>query len=86
MTTVFPDDAIVDALSDGHIAIAHTRYATSGGSTSAHVQPVDRFGGIVVAHNGNLPLTDALISFLEDKNVSIDGCNDTELMSAAIWY
>jgi amidophosphoribosyltransferase len=86
VTTVFHDDAIIDTLCDGHIAVGHTRYATSGGSGSTHAQPVDRFDGIVVVHNGNLPTTDALVTFLTSKKVSIDGCNDTELITAVIWY
>ncbi|MDQ3099669.1 MAG: amidophosphoribosyltransferase [bacterium] len=86
VTTVFHEDAIIDALCEGHIGVGHTRYATSGGSTIQHAQPVDRFDGIVVVHNGNLPVTDLLQTFLSDKKINIDGCNDTELMTAALWY
>ncbi len=86
VTAVFHEDAIIDALKEGYIGVGHTRYATSGGSGIAHAQPVNRFEGVVVVHNGNLPVTSKLIAFLSEKKINIDGCNDTELMTAAIWY
>jgi amidophosphoribosyltransferase len=48
----------------GHLAIGHTRYSTTGGSRWENAQPVFKTnaagGGFAVAHNGNLTNTAAL--------------------------
>jgi amidophosphoribosyltransferase len=47
----------------GHLAIGHTRYSTTGTSTWHNAQPVYRIVGqraFAVAHNGNLTNTEAL--------------------------
>ena len=47
----------------GHLAIGHTRYSTTGSSTWHNAQPVYRDtgrGGFALAHNGNLTNTSAL--------------------------
>jgi amidophosphoribosyltransferase len=47
----------------GHLAIGHTRYSTTGSSTWRNAQPVYRDteqGGFALAHNGNLTNTAAL--------------------------
>jgi amidophosphoribosyltransferase len=70
-----------------NIAIGHNRYATSGESGGSHLQPiVDHGAGFALAHNGNLPTTDALEKFLKRHRVAHDGLNDTELMAAAIGF
>lgn len=72
---------------NGHIAIGHNRYSTSGGIHDAHMQPVCVRDDIVaLAHNGNLPVTQKLESFLSSKGLYTKGHNDSELMHMAIKY
>ncbi len=61
VATVFDDRTLV-AL-DGHLAIGHTRYSTTGSSTWRNAQPVYRDvgeHGFALGHNGNLVNTEAL--------------------------
>lgn len=79
-------EEILDDLK-GHMAIGHNRYATSGGSFHEHTQPyTDKDNLIALAHNGNLPKTDKLISFLKSKKLKTNHLNDSGLMHAAISY
>jgi amidophosphoribosyltransferase len=72
---------------DGHMAIGHNRYATSGGKHDKHMQPVLRGDDVIsLAHNGNLPSTVALREFLKSKNLLKRGSNDSEMMADAIRY
>ena len=46
------------------MAIAHTRYSTTGGSHTKNIQPIlvsHRKKPIAIAHNGNLTNTEELI-------------------------
>jgi amidophosphoribosyltransferase len=61
VSNVFNDHKLV-AL-QGHLAIGHTRYSTTGSSTWRNAQPVFRDrgdGGFALGHNGNLTNTAAL--------------------------
>jgi amidophosphoribosyltransferase len=61
VTNVF-DERTVAAL-QGHLAIGHTRYSTTGSSTWRNAQPAYRSvgaAGFALGHNGNLTNTDAL--------------------------
>jgi amidophosphoribosyltransferase len=61
VTNVF-DERTVAAL-EGHLAIGHTRYSTTGSSTWRNAQPVYRSvgtAGFALGHNGNLTNTTAL--------------------------
>jgi amidophosphoribosyltransferase len=53
----------------GHLAIGHTRYSTTGGSRWENAQPTFKInaagGGLALAHNGNLTNTAELASGLE---------------------
>ena len=56
VSQVFDEDNLGDL--QGHIAIGHTRYSTTGGSDPCNAQPVlvqDTYTGdtIALAHNGN---------------------------------
>ena len=69
----------------GHLAIGHNRYSTSGGADDCYNQPyVDRKHKFAFAHNGSLPDTSKLESFLRKRHVSLTDKNDTALMVAAI--
>jgi amidophosphoribosyltransferase len=69
---VFKDMGLVSQVFDeatlatlqGHLAIGHTRYSTTGGSRWESAQPAFKTnvagGGIALAHNGNLTQPSAL--------------------------
>jgi len=69
----------------GKMSLGHNRYATSGDSDGAHLQPiVHPEAGFAFAHNGNLPTTDLLEEFLGDHGISTIGMNDSDMMAASI--
>jgi amidophosphoribosyltransferase len=71
----------------GSIAVGHNRYSTSQGSDSEHLQPViGRDRQMALAHNGNLPSTVALETFLKQQGISSRNSSDSELMAEAIKY
>ncbi|GBD43137.1 Amidophosphoribosyltransferase [bacterium HR40] len=52
----FGKDSVIAGL-PGHAAVGHTRYSTTGASMLRNVQPLFAelsFGGLAIAHNGNL--------------------------------
>jgi amidophosphoribosyltransferase len=70
----------------GHLAIGHTRYSTTGGSRWENAQPVFKTNangsGIVVAHNGNLTNTAALAAELGGPAVAGAGASsDTDVIA-----
>ncbi len=68
----------------GSVAIGHNRYSTSGSKLS-HAQPVvDESIGFAFAHNGNLPTTEFLETYLSKHNVNTRHINDSEMMGLAI--
>ncbi|APX34333.1 amidophosphoribosyltransferase [Brachybacterium sp. P6-10-X1] len=63
------DEASLEAL-QGHIAIGHTRYSTTGGSVWSNAQPTlgpRPDGTVALAHNGNLVNTDQLLELVEQR-------------------
>lgn len=71
---------------NGHIAIGHDRYATSGG-IEGHIQPITSdYNLVALAHNGTLPVRLELTNFLQSKDIPANQLNDSELMHAAIEY
>ena len=86
------DEATLNSLK-GHLAIAHTRYSTTGASVWNNAQPTFRHnsrGGIALAHNGNLTNTEELEALLASRDaeadvprkVTMDSTNDTALVTA----
>jgi amidophosphoribosyltransferase len=71
------------AAMNGHLAIGHTRYSTTGSSTWRNAQPQYREGptggGLALGHNGNLVNTADLARRLE-----VRAGNDSELMTALL--
>src|SRR5690606_12923709 len=68
----------------GHIAIGHTRYATTGASKQVNSGPflVEGEGGpIAVSHNGNLVNSDILRRDLEEHGVTLQSTTDTEALT-----
>ena len=67
----------------GHVAIGHVRYSTSGSSRRLNAQPFmleSVMGSIAVAHNGNLVNTDDLRQELFTRGVGLTSFCDTEVM------
>ena len=89
--TVFKDLGLVAQVFDertlaglqGHMAIGHTRYSTTGSSIWENSQPTYRQingNGIALAHNGNLTNT----ADLADQIGKLFATTDSELMTEAI--
>jgi len=69
----------------GYIAVGHNRYSTSKGSSVKHAQPViiDDVG-LAVVHNGNLPSTEALETFLSVHDIAHKELSDSEMIAEAV--
>lgn len=68
----------------GVCGIGHNRYSTSG-SKLDHPQPFeDRAIGFAFGHNGNLPVTNYLETFLSKHHVNPRHLNDSEMAGSAI--
>jgi amidophosphoribosyltransferase len=78
------DEATLATL-QGHLAIGHTRYSTTGGSRWENAQPAFKTnavgGGIALAHNGNLTNTAALAEFLGGTGSGGRSTSDTDVMA-----
>jgi amidophosphoribosyltransferase len=82
VNAVFTED-ILQSL-QGHIAIGHTRYSTTGSSVIRNAQPLCSTalcGEVAVAHNGNLVNTAALRSELQDAGMVFKTTNDSEVIA-----
>lgn len=67
----------------GSIALGHNRYSTAG-SKKGHAQPVmDEVIGFAFGHNGNLPVTRNLETYLAKHNIRTGPLNDSEMMGQA---
>lgn len=67
----------------GHIACGHTRYSTTGDTLLRNVQPLYgefSFGGLAVAHNGNLTNAMSLRKQLIDIGCLFQSTSDTEVI------
>ena len=87
------DETVLKSL-QGHLAIGHTRYSTTGSTTWENAQPSYRStpaGQIALAHNGNLVNSVALRSSLEEaggdptpERARVASSSDTDLVAAHI--
>jgi amidophosphoribosyltransferase len=91
------DEGHLTAL-QGHLAIGHTRYSTSGASVWENAQPTFRAtatGSLALGHNGNLTNTDELAKLVEELHdtrgelplpgaSSVRSTSDTDLLSALL--
>jgi len=67
----------------GHTAIGHNRYSTAGETMLRNVQPIFAefgFGGLAIAHNGNLTNAYALRRQLVERGCIFQSTMDTEIM------
>lgn len=67
----------------GSLAIGHTRYSTSGGSSIANAQPLTvdcNKGVLAIAHNGNLVNATEIRARLENQGSIFQTTSDTEVI------
>ncbi|HWW43826.1 MAG TPA: class II glutamine amidotransferase, partial [Acidimicrobiia bacterium] len=78
---------------DGHLAIGHNRYSTTGSSTWRNAQPVYRSvgdAGFALGHNGNLTNTATLaerlgmLPGLTDPSADVDSTTDSALIAELV--
>ena len=80
---VFSADTL-SSLPKGSMAVAHTRYGTTGGTTRSNCQPIEvnhQKGRMAIAHNGNLSNAAELRSSLELKGAIFHTSSDTETIA-----
>jgi amidophosphoribosyltransferase len=86
------DEATLNSL-DGHVAVGHTRYSTTGGSRWENAQPTlgaTSMGTVALAHNGNLTNTAALLEVVREQigtdvgELRYGNTSDTALVTALL--
>ncbi|GBQ50679.1 amidophosphoribosyltransferase [Acidomonas methanolica] len=78
---VFNDPRVIASL-PGRSAIGHNRYATTGATLLRNVQPLFaefEFGGLAVAHNGNLTNAETLRKVLVRRGCIFQSTTDSEV-------
>ena len=78
----FSSEAVISAL-PGHAAIGHVRYSTQGATLLRNVQPLYAdfvFGGLALAHNGNLTNALTLRRELVEQGCLFQSTSDTEVI------
>jgi amidophosphoribosyltransferase len=67
---------------EGHLAIGHNRYSTTGGDSANNVQPfvAECRGHIAVAHNGNLVNTTELRTEMQEGGAIFQTSTDSEVI------
>ncbi|MDF1586902.1 amidophosphoribosyltransferase [Geminicoccaceae bacterium 1502E] len=78
----FSRQSVIEGLR-GHAAIGHVRYATTGASMLRNVQPLFAdfaFGGLAIAHNGNLTNAHDLRGRLVEEGSIFQSTSDTEVI------
>jgi amidophosphoribosyltransferase len=82
VTQVFTPQSLAPL--QGHYAIGHTRYSTTGSSSVRNAQPFlieTQYGPLGVAHNGNLLNTVDLRTELLRRGVGLSSSSDSEVMT-----
>ena len=82
VSEVFSESNVIKKLK-GEISIGHNRYGTTGESALKNVQPLFselNFGGVAIAHNGNLTNTQKLKKQLIDSGAIFQSTSDTEVV------
>jgi amidophosphoribosyltransferase len=78
----FSSEAVIAGL-PGHAAIGHNRYSTAGAPVLRNVQPLFAdfaFGGLALAHNGNLTNARILRRQLVEEGCLFQSTSDTEVI------
>src|SRR5919109_2025213 len=71
----------------GHLAIAHCRYSTTGSTLWENPQPTFRLGprrAVAIGHNGNLVNTRELLDQLEGGRARLAATTDTEVLTTLL--
>ena len=71
----------------GDVAIAHTRYSTTGSSQWANAQPLLRHGAartVALGHNGNLTNAAELRAGLAAEGTTLGSTSDSEVIAALL--
>ena len=82
VSQVFSENELAEL--QGHIAIGHTRYSTTGSSTVENAQPIlvqSDLGPVAVAHNGNLVNSTYLSERLNERDEVTETTTDSELIA-----
>lgn len=77
----FNSQEVIDAL-PGKSAVGHVRYSTSGSKLDQNIQPVFaefNFGGMAIAHNGNLTNAQKIRKDLIERGAIFQSTMDTEI-------
>ena len=77
----FGSEEVISTL-QGHAAIGHNRYSTTGGSEQRNMQPLFAhyaFGGMAIAHNGNLTNAHTIREQLAKRGCIFQSSTDTEV-------
>ena len=83
---IFGEQSVIARLK-GYCAIGHNRYATTGGSSDRNIQPIFAdfdFGGLALAHNGNLTNAYILRKELVRMGCLFQSTADTEVINHLI--
>jgi amidophosphoribosyltransferase len=83
---IFGEQSVIATLK-GYAAIGHNRYATTGGSSDRNIQPIFAdfdFGGLALAHNGNLTNAYLLRKELVRMGCLFQSTTDTEVINHLI--
>ncbi|WP_084104632.1 amidophosphoribosyltransferase [Demequina sp. NBRC 110056] len=89
------DEGALEAL-QGHIAVGHARYSTTGASTWANAQPTlgpTKHGTVALGHNGNLTNTRELLDLVGERlgaerraDMEARGASDTMIVTALLGW
>ncbi len=82
VSQVFSENELAEL--QGHIAIGHTRYSTTGSSTVENAQPIlvqSDLGPVAVAHNGNIVNSTYLLERLHERDEVTESSTDSELIA-----
>ena len=85
VSEVFAGEAL-ERLPKGTMAVAHTRYGTTGASNRSNCQPIEvnhQKGRMAIAHNGNLANASALRTELELAGAIFHSTSDTETIGGS---
>ena len=83
VSEVFSEKTLA-AFPDASMAVAHTRYGTTGGANRANCQPIEvnhQKGRMALAHNGNLSNAASLRNELELSGAIFHSTSDTETIA-----